>query len=102
MVVLLGARFYLAPHDRMMKTRIFSLWTTTTSITRPNLIGSCLQAALVRVSLLTLAVTFCGLVQSSPAQLSALTAEVRDFYSLASPVIYAATQGGGLQKSVDN
>ena len=58
--------------------------------------------AVARALLLTLAVTFSEVAQSNPAQLSAQTADVRDFHSVAGPVVYAATQGGGLQKSSDN
>ena len=59
------------------------------------------QDALVGV-FLTFAVTCCSLAYGASAQLSAQTAGVRDFYSLSSPIIYAATQGGGIQKSGDN
>jgi photosystem II stability/assembly factor-like uncharacterized protein len=53
-------------------------------------------------AVLTCAVTCCSLAYGASAQLSAQSAGVRDFYSLSSPTIYAATQGGGVQKSGDN
>lgn len=43
-----------------------------------------------------------GACLGASAQLTAQSGEIRDFYSLASPTVYAATRGGGLQKSTDN
>src|ERR1700687_436442 len=59
------------------------------------------QDALVGV-FLTFAVTCCSVAYGASAKLSAQTAGVRDFYSLSSPIIFGATQGGGIQKSGDN